>query len=98
MNDAPRLDIDYVARLARLALDDEERARFAKQLGDILAYVEQLSAVDIEGVEPTAHPGEVVNVWRADEPGRALDHESAMRNAPAVRDGMFVVPKVVDDA
>jgi aspartyl-tRNA(Asn)/glutamyl-tRNA(Gln) amidotransferase subunit C len=98
MSDAPKLDIDYVAQLARLALTPEEKQRFAQQLADVLAYIEQLKEVDVSGVEPTAHAFEVVNVWQDDVPGAAFPLEKALQNAPAVRDGMIVVPKVVDEA
>ncbi|BET67509.1 Asp-tRNA(Asn)/Glu-tRNA(Gln) amidotransferase subunit GatC [Opitutales bacterium ASA1] len=98
MSDTSHLDIDYVAQLARLALGDAEKERIAKQLGDVLGYVRQLEAVNIEGVEPMAHAFDVVNVWQADEPRAGLSVDDALRNAPASRDHMFVVPKVVDDA
>ena len=94
----PQLDIDYVARLARLALTDAEKQAFAQQLGDVLTYVEQLKSVDVEGVEPTAHTFEVVNVWQEDVPAPAFPVEKVLQNAPAVRENMIVVPKVVDDA
>lgn len=98
MPETPKLDIDYVAQLARLALTDKERQSFARQLGDVLTYVAKLEEVDVSGVEPTAHAFEVVNVWQADEPREPLAVEAALRNAPAQRDNMFVVPKVVDEA
>ena len=94
----PQLDIDYVARLARLALTDAEKQAFAHQLGDVLTYIDQLKEVDVNGVEPTAHAFEVVNVWEEDVPGAAFPVEKALRNAPAARDQMILVPKVVDDA
>jgi aspartyl-tRNA(Asn)/glutamyl-tRNA(Gln) amidotransferase subunit C len=94
----PQLDIDYVARLARLALTEAEKQAFAHQLGDVLTYIEQLKAVDVTGVEPTAHAFEVVNVWQEDVPAPAFPVEKALQNAPAARDHMIVVPKVVDDA
>lgn len=95
---APSLNIDYVAQLARIALTDDEKRRFAQQLGNVLAYVEQLAAVDVTGVEPTAHAFEIVNVWQDDVPTPPLAPEAALRNAPATRDQMIVVPKVVDEA
>jgi aspartyl-tRNA(Asn)/glutamyl-tRNA(Gln) amidotransferase subunit C len=90
------LNLDYVANLARLALTGEEKARFAQQLGDILHYVEKLKQVDVTGVEPMAHASPVFNVWQADvaQPGLAVD--AALRNAPAQREHMIVVPKVVE--
>ncbi len=90
------LNIDYVANLARLALTPEEKARYAKQLGDILHYVEKLKQVDVAGVEPMAHASPVFNVWREDVARPGLSTEQALRNAPAKRDNMIVVPKVVE--
>jgi aspartyl-tRNA(Asn)/glutamyl-tRNA(Gln) amidotransferase subunit C len=90
------LRLDHVANLARIELTPEEKARFATQLGDVLAYVEQLNEVDVSGVEPTAHAFPVVNVWAADVPEPGLSVEDALRNAPEKRDNMFVVPRVVD--
>lgn len=90
------LDIDHVAMLARIALTPEEKAKFAQQLGDVLHHIEQLSKVDVSGVEPTAHAFAVYNVWQADEPRSGLPVDAALRNAPAQRDNMIVVPKVVE--
>jgi aspartyl-tRNA(Asn)/glutamyl-tRNA(Gln) amidotransferase subunit C len=94
-NDLHR-ELDRVARLARLALTDAEKATFARQLGDVLHHIEQLRQVDVTGVEPTAHPFAVTNVWAEDAPQTALPVEEALRNAPAQRDHMIVVPKVVE--
>jgi aspartyl-tRNA(Asn)/glutamyl-tRNA(Gln) amidotransferase subunit C len=90
------LNIDHVANLARLALTPEEKATFAAQLGDVLAYIEQLKAVDVTGIEPTAHAFPLYNVWADDVPQPGLPVEAALRNAPAQRDPMIVVPKVVE--
>lgn len=98
MPDVPHLDIDYVAQLARIALTDDEKRRFAEQLGNVLTYVDKLKQVDVAGIAATAHAFEVVNVWQADVPAAPLAVDAALRNAPATRDQMFVVPKVVDDA
>lgn len=90
------LDIDRVAELARLALTDEEKIRFAAQLGSVLGHIEQLAKVDVTGIEPTAHAFPLSNVWAEDvaQPGLAV--ADALRNAPAQRNNMIVVPKVVD--
>jgi aspartyl-tRNA(Asn)/glutamyl-tRNA(Gln) amidotransferase subunit C len=90
------LKLDHVASLARIDLTDDEKARFARQLGDVLAYVAQLNEVDVSGVEPTAHAFPVVNVWAEDVAEPGLPVEDALRNAPERRDNMFVVPKVVE--
>lgn len=94
----PSVDIDYVANLARLDLSAEEKARFAAQLGDILAYFEKLNAVDVTGVEPMAHAFPVFNVLDDDVEQPGFTPAEALRNAPASRDNQFLVPKVVDDA
>lgn len=96
MADAPRIDIDHVAKLARLALTPEEKAVFGSQLAGILARVEALGRVDVSGVEPSAHAAVVTNVWREDVARPGLPVADALRNAPAQRDHMVVVPKVVE--
>lgn len=93
---APQLDIDHVARLARLALTPAEKTQFARQLGDVLHHIERLSAVDVTGVEPTAHAFPLENVWQDDVPRPGLTVEQALQNAPAQRDHLIVVPKVVE--
>lgn len=96
MSSAPQLNIDHVAKLARLALTPEEKATFAAQLGSVLHHIEQLAKVDLSGVEPSAHAFAVNNVWAEDiaQPGLSVDQ--AIRNAPAKRDNMIAVPKVVE--
>ena len=96
MAQAPELNIDHVARLARIALTTEEKARFAQQLGDVLHHIEQLSRVDVAAVEPTAHAFDVHNVWSEDVVRDGLTVSDALRNAPAQRDNMIAVPKVVE--
>jgi len=96
MSSPSDLNLDYVANLARLALTEEEKREFARQLGDILHYVEKLRQVDVTGVEPMAHASPVFNVWAADVAGPGLPVEAAHRNAPARRDDTIVVPKVVE--
>jgi aspartyl-tRNA(Asn)/glutamyl-tRNA(Gln) amidotransferase subunit C len=91
-----QLDIDHVTRLARLALTPEEKAKYARQLGDVLHHIEQLGKVDVSGVEPTAHAFAVHNVWADDVAQSGLSVEAALQNAPAQRDHMVVVPKVVE--
>jgi aspartyl-tRNA(Asn)/glutamyl-tRNA(Gln) amidotransferase subunit C len=90
------LDLDHVATLARINLTPEEKERFASQIGDVLAHIAQLNEVDVSGVEPTAHAFPVVNVWADDIPEPGLSVGDALLNAPEKRDGMFVVPRVVE--
>ena len=87
-----REEVLHVARLARLELSDEEVERFAEQLSAILEAVGKVSELDLEGVEPTAHPLEVVNVWAEDEPRPCLSLDEALANAPDREGGSFRVP------
>jgi aspartyl-tRNA(Asn)/glutamyl-tRNA(Gln) amidotransferase subunit C len=91
------LDIEHIARLARIELAPAEKAAFAAHLADILAYVELLGQADVRGVEPMAHAFPVENVWGEDVPRPGLPAEAALGNAPAQRDGMFSVPRVVEE-
>ena len=93
---ATDLNIDHVARLARLALTSEEKAAFARQLGDVLHHIEQLGKVDVSQAPPTAHAFPRGIGWDADEPRPGLPVEIALQNAPRQREHMFVVPKVVE--
>ncbi|MEO6873221.1 MAG: Asp-tRNA(Asn)/Glu-tRNA(Gln) amidotransferase subunit GatC [Opitutaceae bacterium] len=96
MSSAPDLNLEHIAKLARLALTPEEKAQFSQQLGDVLHHIEQLSRLDVTGIEPTAHAFPVVNVWAEDVAQPGLSVEAALRNAPAQRDHMIVVPKVME--
>ena len=96
MSSAPQLDINHIAKLARLALTPEEKEKFSQQLGDVLHHIEQLAKVDVTGVEPTAHASPVFNVWQPDVARPGLAVADALRNAPAQRENMVVVPKVVE--
>jgi aspartyl-tRNA(Asn)/glutamyl-tRNA(Gln) amidotransferase subunit C len=77
-----RDEVLHVARLARLALSEEEVARFQEQLSAILEAVGKVSELDLEGVEPTSHPLELVNVLADDEPRPSLSLDDALANAP----------------
>jgi aspartyl-tRNA(Asn)/glutamyl-tRNA(Gln) amidotransferase subunit C len=83
-----REEVLHVARLARLALTDEEVERFREQLSAILEAVGTVGELDLADVAPTSHPLDVVNVWAEDEPRPSLDVEEALANAPE-RDGNF---------
>ena len=83
-----REQVLHVARLARLALTEEEVERFGAQLNDILAAVSKVSELDLEDVPPTSHPLDLVNVWGDDEPRPSLAPDQALGNAPD-RDGDF---------
>jgi aspartyl-tRNA(Asn)/glutamyl-tRNA(Gln) amidotransferase subunit C len=90
------IDVEYVAHLARVYLTPEEVGKFQSQLDDILAYVDSIKALDVEGIEPTAHAIPIQNVMREDEVRPSLDHERVMQNAPAVYQGQFEVPPIIE--
>lgn len=95
----PKIDeskVRAIAHLARLKLTDDEVRRFGDQLSSILEYVDKLSHANTDGVEPTAHPLPVLNVFRDDVPGPSLTVEQALANAPAKDPPFFKVPKVLD--
>jgi aspartyl-tRNA(Asn)/glutamyl-tRNA(Gln) amidotransferase subunit C len=87
-----RDEVLHVARLARLALTDDEVERFREQLSAILEAVGTVAELELGGVEPTSHPLDVVNVWAEDEPRPSLSVEEALTNAPEPEDGFFRVP------
>ena len=89
-------DVRWVAHLARLRLTDDELATMTRQLRAIVEYVDQLSRIDTEGVEPLAHALAVHNVFRDDEPAPSLPVDQALANAPQRRDDFFSVPAVLD--
>ena len=87
-----REDVVHVARLARLELSEEELERMREQLSAILDAVGKVAELDLEGVEPTAHPLDLVNVLADDEPRPSLPRDVALENAPQPEDGAFRVP------
>ena len=89
-------DIQYVARLARIALTPAEEEKFGVQLSHVLGYIEKLNQLDVSGIEPTAHAVPMVNVVRPDEVRPSLTNQEALRNAPAKANGLFMVPKIVE--
>ena len=93
-----QIDIDYVAKLARIELTDDEKTTYSRQLGQILEYFERLSKIDVSGVEPSAHAHAIYNVMRDDVETPAMSVADALLNAPASRENQVCVPKVVDDA
>lgn len=93
-----KIDVAYVANLARLELTDEEKAVFQPQLETIVKYVEKISAVDVEGVEPMMHGRPLVNAFREDVVKPSLDREVALANAPAKVGDEFLLPKIVEGA
>ena len=87
-----REQVLHVARLARLRLTDEEVDQMTGELSSILDHIERISALDLEGVEPTSHVVELENVLRPDEPRPSLRREVALAEAPDADDTGFRVP------
>jgi aspartyl-tRNA(Asn)/glutamyl-tRNA(Gln) amidotransferase subunit C len=87
-----REDVLHVARLARLALTEEEVERFQGQLNAILEAVSKVSELDLSEVPPTSHPLALVNVLAPDEPAPSLSRDKAFANAPAIEEDAFRVP------
>ena len=87
-------DVRYVARLARLHLEQDERRRMTGELAKILAHIDKMSELDTGAVPPTAHVLDVVNVTREDKEQPSLPRDEALRNAPAVADDCFRVPRM----
>jgi aspartyl-tRNA(Asn)/glutamyl-tRNA(Gln) amidotransferase subunit C len=90
------IDIEHVARLARLELTDDEKARLRDQLGVILEAAAKVSEVATDDVPPTAYAIPRSNVLRPDEITPSLTVEEVLSNAPDVEDDRFKVPKVVE--
>lgn len=88
--------ITRIARLARIQLSDAERDDMAVELTAIVGFVEQLSAVDIEGVAPTDQVTGLRDVWREDVVTPSLPREQLLANAPEQKDGYFVVKRVLN--
>ena len=87
-----RDDVLHVARLARLALREDEVERLQEQLNAILDAVGKVSELDLSDVPPTSHPLALVNVFGADEPAPCLPVEEALANAPEREGDFFRVP------
>ncbi|MCX7713158.1 MAG: Asp-tRNA(Asn)/Glu-tRNA(Gln) amidotransferase subunit GatC [Chthoniobacterales bacterium] len=89
-------DVSYVSKLARIALLPSEINEFQKQLDRVLEHVNQISSLNLENVEPTAHAHPVFNVIRPDEPQAGLPKDQALANAPRQISGLFAVPRVIE--
>lgn len=89
-------EIDQVAQLARLSLKPEEKEKLQKDLGSILAYVDELKAVPTDHVEPTSHVLNLENVFREDEVKPSDIREAILKHAPRREGNFFKVPKVIE--
>jgi len=89
-------EVRWVAKLARLDLNEADLAKMTEQLSAILHYVDQLEQVSTDGVEPLAHPLNLQNVFRSDDPEPSLQTNDALANAPDRRGDFFGVPAVLE--
>ena len=97
MSEITRGEVAHLARLARLALDDEELDRLASQLDVILGAVARVGEVAADDIPPTSHVVPLTNVLREDQPQPSLDREAVLAVAPAAEDGRFRVPRILDE-
>jgi aspartyl-tRNA(Asn)/glutamyl-tRNA(Gln) amidotransferase subunit C len=89
-------EVRWVAHLARLELADDEVPAMTRHLSAIIEYVNQLQALNTDGVEPLAHPFDMNNVFRDDGPAPSLAVDAALANAPARKGDFYSVPAVLD--
>jgi len=91
-------DVEHVARLARLALSEEEKERYAAQLEGILGYIDKLNKAETANVSPTSHVLPMANVWREDaaEPDRLGSPSDILKNAPDAEGPFFKVKKIIE--
>jgi len=87
--------VAHIARLSRLALSPPEAAEMKGHFQKVLQYVQALDRLDLSGVDPSIFPLDTSNVFRSDEVRPSLPVEEALRNAPATRDGQFLVPRII---
>ena len=92
-----RDDVAHLARLARLAVTDEELDLFAGQLADVLDAVAQVGKAPVEDVPPTTHAVPMTNVMREDVVRPSLPREAVLAGAPAAEDGRFRVPRILGE-
>ena len=98
MSQISRDDVAHLARLARLALTDDELDSFSGQLDAILEHVGRIQSVDVAGVVPTDNPLTAVNVTRPDVVQDCLSQNEALAEAPRAVDGRFAVPQILGDS
>jgi len=98
MSAITRDDVAHLARLARIAMTDEELDRLADELDVILGAVARVQEVTAADIPPTSHALPLTNVLRADEPTPSLGADAALAAAPEAEDGRFRVPQILGDA
>jgi len=95
-DNAAKIDVAYVAHLARMYLDESEIETFQSQMEQIVDLVKQIDELDVTGVEPTSHAVAVTNVLREDKARDGVDRDLVLQNAPLEDNDHFIVPKIVE--
>jgi aspartyl-tRNA(Asn)/glutamyl-tRNA(Gln) amidotransferase subunit C len=98
MTDITEDNVAYIAHLARLAISSEEQRQYAEKLTELLKLIEQMNQVDTNGIEPLAHPLDTTQRLRPDQVTEIDRHEVFQQMAPRVAQGLYLVPKVIEDA
>ncbi|MBN1638116.1 MAG: Asp-tRNA(Asn)/Glu-tRNA(Gln) amidotransferase subunit GatC [Ignavibacteriales bacterium] len=89
-------DVEYIAKLARLKFEEDEKEKLCKEMNQILEYMAKLNELDTENIEPLSHPIELNNVFREDEIKQSVSTEEALKNAPDKDAQFFRVPKIIN--
>jgi len=95
-NNAVKIDVAYVAHLARLHLDEDEVRALQPQMEAIVDLIKKIDELDVSAVEPMSHASAVINVFREDKARDGIDRDRVLANAPAEVDGQFSVPKILE--
>jgi aspartyl-tRNA(Asn)/glutamyl-tRNA(Gln) amidotransferase subunit C len=91
-----KMDIERVAKLARIELSEQEKETFGNQFDQILTYMEQLNLLDTKGIEPTSHAIPVCNAFREDEVRPSYPKEEVLGIGPGEEEGHFKVPRIIE--
>ena len=89
-------DVEYIAQLSRLTVSADDLEKFTEQFNQILGYADILQELDTEGIEPTPYVLPISNAFREDVALVGVSQEEALKNAPAVHNGGFKVPRVIE--
>lgn len=96
MSKITRADVEYVAGLAQLRLDDAAKDRLVHEMGEIIGYMDQLNALNTDGVEPMMYALDMNNVFRQDVVEPWLTREEGLKNAPSHDGEYFIVPRILE--
>ncbi len=92
-----KINIDHVAQLANLTLNDKEKSLFERQLGEVVEYISKLNEINTEKVEPIGHITGLVNISREDKAAPSISQEDALANAKKTHNGFFEVEAIFEE-